>query len=487
MALLVLTVSGNTAEFSLNGNHFTLPDGLELELIAGPPLVDRPICADFDERGRLYVADSSGSNENVKIQLETRPHRIVRLESINSDGRFDKSIIFADRMMFLEGTLWYNGSLCVDAPPEIWKLTDTNDDGVADRCEVWFDGKTCNGCANDLHGPYLGPDGWIYWCKGAFEEQTYERPGKKPFVTRAAHVFRQRPEGGIIELVMTGGMDNPVELIFTPGGERIFTTTFHSHPGPDVRDGLVHAAYHGVYGKVYSVLDGHPRKGPTMPNLVHMGAAAPGGLVRIRSTQLGSDFIDNLLACQFNKRKISRHVLTSHGGTFTTEDTDFLVSNNLDFHPTDVLEDADESLLVIDTGGWYKLCCPNSQLAKPDILGAIYRIRRTESHSIVDPRGEQIHWSSLSIDELTNLLADLRFVVRHRAGQKMEKSGTASIQPLRALIEKSRNTQQRRGAVWILTRIDNPAAREAVRQALTDPSETVRQCALHSSEPLSGS
>src|SRR5262249_14158911 len=31
---------------------------------------------------------------------------------------------------------------------------------------------------------------------------------------------------------------------------------------------------------------------------------------------------------------------------------------------------------VVDTGGWYKLCCPSSQLAKPDVLGAIYRVRK---------------------------------------------------------------------------------------------------------------
>ena len=49
----------------------------------------------------------------------------------------------------------------------IWKLTDTDDDGVADRREEWFQGKTLTGCANDLHGPYAGPDGYIYWCKGA--------------------------------------------------------------------------------------------------------------------------------------------------------------------------------------------------------------------------------------------------------------------------------------------------------------------------------
>ena len=113
---------------------------------------------------------------------------------------------------------------------DIWKLKDTDGDGVADERVEWFQGKTLTEFANDLHGPYRGPDGWIYWCKGAFG-QTYERPGKSPFVTRASHIFRCRPDGTGIESVMTGGMDNPVDVVFTPGGERIFTTTFFVHPG----------------------------------------------------------------------------------------------------------------------------------------------------------------------------------------------------------------------------------------------------------------
>src|SRR2546423_13032792 len=84
----------------LNGQTFTLPAGFEIELVAGPPLVNRPIVADFDEQGRLYVADSSGSNDPVVKQVKDRPHRIVRLESSKFDGKFDKGPVFADRMMF---------------------------------------------------------------------------------------------------------------------------------------------------------------------------------------------------------------------------------------------------------------------------------------------------------------------------------------------------------------------------------------------------
>ena len=91
--------------------------------------------------------------------------------------------VLAQGLMFPEGVMWRDGSLYDAAPPSIWKLTDTDGDGVADQRVEWFQGKTLTGCANDLHGPYPGPDGWIYWCKGAFAPQTYELPGKGTFKT----------------------------------------------------------------------------------------------------------------------------------------------------------------------------------------------------------------------------------------------------------------------------------------------------------------
>jgi putative membrane-bound dehydrogenase-like protein len=468
----------------LNGHTFTLPPGFEIELAAGPPLVDRPIAADFDEQGRLYVSDSSGSNEKVTVQLEKKPHRIVRLESSRGDGRFDKGTVFADKMMFPEGVMWHAGSLYVAAPPSIWKLTDTDGDGVADQRSEWFKGKTLTGCANDLHGPYAGPDGWIYWCKGAFAPQTYELPGRGTFKTRAAHIFRARPDGTGVEPVMTGGMDNPVDVVFTPGGERIFTTTFLQFPGGGKRDGLIHAVYGGVYGKDWDVIHepAHPWTAPAvMPVLTHLGAAAPSGLHRYESNAFGEEYRDNLFACLFNMQKVTRHVLTPDGATFNSRDEDFLVSDNKDFHPTDVIEDADGSLLIVDTGGWYKLCCPTSQLVKPDVLGAIYRVRRKGAPRVEDPRGLKLDWAKMSPKELTQLLDDARPFVRRRAIQTLGATGADAVRALAETIFSGRTPEARRNAIWAATRIDGEKARDAVRNALVAAhDQSVCQVAAHS-------
>jgi putative membrane-bound dehydrogenase-like protein len=481
-AFVVLVDSvANAAQITVNGRTFTVPEGFTVELVAGPPLVDRPIIADFDEQGRLYVADSSGSTAKVEKQLAERPHRIVRLEDADGDGRYERQTVFADHMMFPEGAMWFGGSLYVSAPPSIWKLTDTLGKGVADQRGEWFEGKTLTGCANDLHGPYLGPDGWVYWCKGAFAKQTYERAGRKPFVTRAAHIFRCRPDGSGIEPVMTGGMDNPVEVIFTAGGERIFTTTFLQQPAAGRRDGLIHAIYGGVYGKVHDVIDDHPRTGPDMmPVLAHLGPAAPCGLARYESGAFGEDYRDNLFSTSFNLHKVFRHVLKPEGATFVSKEEDFMTCDSLDFHPTHVMEDADGSLLVIDTGGWYKLCCPTSQIGKPDILGAVYRVRRTNAPAVEDPRGLKLAWDNLTATELVKLLGDTRWAVRRRAIQALATKGTAAVAAIGEAFDESKSEAVRLNAVWAACRIDDAGARTVVRKALADSDEIVRHAAIHS-------
>jgi hypothetical protein len=346
-------------------------------------------------------------------------------------------------------------------------------------------GKTLTGCANDLHGPYIGPDGWIYWCKGAFASQTYELPDGKTFTSRAAHIFRARPDHSGLEPVMTGGMDNPVGLAFTSEGERILCGTFFVQPQAGKRDGLIHAIYGGVYGKVNEVTDEHKKTGDLMPVMTHMGPAAPCSVIRYESRIFGDEYENNLFVCCFNMHKVTRHILQPDGATFKTKDSDFLTSDNTDFHPTDVLEDADGSLLVVDTGGWYKICCPTSQLSKPDVLGAIYRIRKKGAPKVSDPRGLQFAWEKLTPAELVKYLDDDRPAIRKRAIQVLARMKSSAIPVLVQTLKQSQSDDARQSAVWALTQMDDPKAREAVYAAFPSgdnsklaPNDFVTQTAI---------
>jgi putative membrane-bound dehydrogenase-like protein len=385
LALMLPFTAAHAAQFKVAGHHFTLPDGFDIGLVADTNVLLRPVSASFDDQGRLYVTDSSGSNEKPSEQLKDPKHRLLRLEDTDGDGAFDKSVVFADKVMFPQGCLWHDGSVYVAAPPSIWKFTDGDGDGVAERREEWFKGGTLTGCANDIHGPHLGPDGYLYWTKGAFDEQTHRLGNGRVLKDKAAHIYRARPNGADLDVIMSGGMDNPVEVVFTPEGEAVFTSTFIDFSQPGYRDGIAHAVYGGVFGKANSVIeDGRVKR--TGPELLHpfiqLGASVPSALCRYISSAFGAGYQDNLFAAQFNLRKITRHVLRPAGASFASTDSDFVVSDNLDFHPTDVIEDADGSLLIVDTGAWYKLCCPSSQLAKADVLGGIYRVRRIGAASL---------------------------------------------------------------------------------------------------------
>ena len=71
---IALLLVGCSDSGSLVPAGITVPEGFSVEVAAGPPLVQRPMIVDMDDEGRLYVAESSGSNDDVRTQLSEKPH-----------------------------------------------------------------------------------------------------------------------------------------------------------------------------------------------------------------------------------------------------------------------------------------------------------------------------------------------------------------------------------------------------------------------------
>ncbi len=99
-------------------------------MVAGESVVKCPIVADWDNQGRLVVAESAGVTKPIVEHNQTKPHRLIRLVDSNGDGEFDKRIVAAEQLVFPEGVLCLGNDLLVSVPPLIWRLTDDDGDGV---------------------------------------------------------------------------------------------------------------------------------------------------------------------------------------------------------------------------------------------------------------------------------------------------------------------------------------------------------------------
>lgn len=494
---------------------FQLADGWALEKIASTDLVKWPIAATWDPAGNLVIAESAGVKQSVQEQLQTLPHRVIRLIDEDRDGTFDKRQIVAERLAFPEGVLCIGNDILVSAPPQIWRLIDSDGDGVCEGREVWHDGKTLTGCANDLHGPFIGPEGWIYWCKAAFAEQSFPIEGPFPAKSTASHLYRKQINAPKSDRIMTGGMDNLVDIAFDDLGDKFFVSTFLHHPGNGLRDGIGHAVYGAVFGKDHAVLRGHPRTGPLMKPLVELGPAAPAGILAVtddwqdgnarylqglRSTAKGpisepssASVQTTLIAAQFNLQRVSMHRLTREGASYRSKNTDLLVSDQLDFHPVDILQDVDGSLIVIDTGGWYDLCCPSSGTEERVAPGGIYRLRHVSTESSYADISSQVK-RRVHDGRWRELLQDPQRRVREYGTQQWLDAGFdasvtsvehSELRWLHDLMEdRKQSTSIRASAFWALAKWmerygETERSPSFVLRLLADETDPLCEASLH--------
>ncbi len=181
-----------------SADYVQAPADCRLELFAAEPDITKPLAMAWDERGRLWLAESV-DYPNV-VEPDHRGRDVIRIcEDTNGDGRADKFTVFAEGFNIPTGLTFARGGVIVACAPDFWFLSDTNGDDRADvriklHDKVW--GK------NDTHaGPSslgYGLDNWHYGSIGY--------AGFKGQVGGTAHEFRMgvyrfRADGSAIEFL----------------------------------------------------------------------------------------------------------------------------------------------------------------------------------------------------------------------------------------------------------------------------------------------
>jgi len=119
-------------------NTFRMPADFKIELVASEPAIRSPVAVDFDEDGRMYVAEFPEYNQHGNPTFKERG-AIKLLEDTKGTGVYDKATTFAEIDSPVALACW-DGGLFVGSVPNIYYLKDTKGTGKADLKKIVYTG-----------------------------------------------------------------------------------------------------------------------------------------------------------------------------------------------------------------------------------------------------------------------------------------------------------------------------------------------------------
>jgi mono/diheme cytochrome c family protein/glucose/arabinose dehydrogenase len=153
--------------------RFWLPPGYHLQPVLADPDIDSPGQIAFDGNGRMFVAELRGYEQTLDgIDVVPPIGRISVHEDKDGDGIYEHHRVFVDKLVFPRFVVPWgaNSILTMEThKDEVWKYTDTNGDGVADKKELFTTNFGRPG--NIEHQPsslFWGMDNWMYSTYNSF-------------------------------------------------------------------------------------------------------------------------------------------------------------------------------------------------------------------------------------------------------------------------------------------------------------------------------
>ncbi len=146
---------------------FILNPDFNMELVASEPLIFDPIEMKFDENGDAYIMEMPG------YPMRDAGSRLVLLKDENSDGIYDKRIVYADDLGVSTSFLPYLGGFLVASPPNLLWLKDSDNDGIADERKVIISGFSNENLQHNFNSLTYGLDNWVYAANGGNSGNPY--------------------------------------------------------------------------------------------------------------------------------------------------------------------------------------------------------------------------------------------------------------------------------------------------------------------------
>jgi mono/diheme cytochrome c family protein len=479
--------------------HFVLQPGYRLELVLSEPDIQDPAAIAFDGNGRMFVLELRGYMQDVDATGQLDPvGRISMHVDANNDGRYEQHSVFVDKLIFPRFVMPFgpNAILTKESnADEVWKFTDTNGDGVADKKEL-FDtgyGRTAN-VEHQESFLFTALDNWMYSSVNAFRA-------------------RWTPQGVIKEPTGANGsqwgvtQDDDGKLWFQGGASGLpsywqFPIVYGNVSAPD----QLEKDFGIPWGAPIRIADMQGGMYVTrMPDGSLTSTTAGAGNDVFRGHRLPPDLVGDYLYGEVVARIVRRVRPEKREGLTTVRNAylwnEFIKSTDPYFRPVDITTAPDGTVYITDMyhgiiqesqwsgpGTYLRARIQQYDLDKVIHRGRIWRlvydgVKRDKSDAL-DRDTRVPHMNDETAAQLVAHLSHPNGWWRDTAQQllvlKQDKSVTAM---LASLASSSPNLLARAHALWTLEGLGALDA-DLVRQLMADKEPRLRIQAIRASETL---
>jgi putative membrane-bound dehydrogenase-like protein len=493
---------------------FRLRPGFRIELSAAEPHLASPVALDFDEDGRLYVAEFLEFNQSAS----KRPHgrgRIRLLEDTKGDGVFDKSTVFLDNVDSPTAVCCYDGGVFVGSVPNILYAKDTDGDGKADVRRVVF-----TGFARDVGGEALfNSFRWSFDNRIHVQTSTsggaVRHAGKKDArpVSVRGQGFLFDPRTEAFEVTSGGGqhgmsMDDWGRTFVCTSHDPVFLIMYDGrclarNPYLEAPAAALRIAPGGYNTKVSRISPNEPWRvvrtrlrttgveppHPTEGDEPSGYFSAASGVTVYRGDAWPAEFRGNVFVGEVSNNLVYRARLVPNGVGFTAlraePGPEFLASTDIWFRPVQFANGPDGALYVLDM---YRFLVEATEFMPPSIVkhldvgagfdkGRLYRVVPEGFKRTRPPR-----LGKAPTAELVALLEHANGWHRDTASRLLyQRQDRAAVAPLKRLAAGSKSPLGRMHALYALDGLKGLDV-ATVLHGLRDPDARVREHALRLAE-----